>query len=94
MRWVNAQETVLLNQFAIRAVSHIGLRRDGEGGFWSITMYLVDGGCWFVPNPLNRFTVSPRDNPKFNSDGSLTVYFQKRVAGQGQGKQLAADAEG
>lgn len=45
-------------------------------GFWSITMYLVDGGWWFVPNPLNRFTVSPRDNPKYNADGSLTLYFQ------------------
>lgn len=45
-------------------------------GFWSITMYIVDGGWWFYPNPLNKFTVSMRDKPKFNPDGSLTLYFQ------------------
>ena len=26
---------------------------------------------WFVPNALNKFTVSPRNNLKYNSDGSL-----------------------
>lgn len=51
-------------------------------GFWSITMYMIDGGWWFVPNVLNRFTVSPRDNPKFNADGSLTLYFQKDSPGK------------
>jgi len=50
-------------------------------GFWSITMYMIDGGWWFVPNPLNRFTVSPRNNPKLNADGSLTLYFQNASPG-------------
>ena len=50
-------------------------------GFWSITMYLVDQGWLFVPNPLNKFTVSLRDNPKFNPDGSLTLYFQNESPG-------------
>ena len=50
-------------------------------GFWSITMYMIDQGWWFVPNPLNRFTVSLRDNPKFNADGSLTLYFQNESPG-------------
>ena len=45
-------------------------------GFWSITMYEIDQGWWFVPNALNKFTVSLRDNPKYNADGSLTLYFQ------------------
>lgn len=45
-------------------------------GFWSITMYITDGGLWFYPNALNKFTVSLRDKPKFNEDGSLTLYFQ------------------
>jgi hypothetical protein len=45
-------------------------------GFWSITMYEIDKGWWFVPNALNKFTVSMRDNPKLNADGSLTLYFQ------------------
>lgn len=50
-------------------------------GFWSITMYYDDGGYWFYPNPLNKFTVSMRDNPKFNDDGSLTLYFQHASPG-------------
>jgi hypothetical protein len=51
-------------------------------GFWSITMYMIDQGWWFVPNPLNKFTVSLRDNPKFNADGSLTLYFQNESPGK------------
>lgn len=51
-------------------------------GFWSITMYMIDKGWWFVPNPLNKFTVSLRDNPKFNDDGSLTLYFQNQSPGK------------
>jgi hypothetical protein len=50
-------------------------------GFWSITMYMIDGGWWFVPNPLNKFTVSMRNNPNFNPDGSLTLYFQSDSPG-------------
>ena len=50
-------------------------------GFWSITMYMIDQGWWFVPNPLNKFTVSMRNNPKFNADGSLTLYFQNESPG-------------
>jgi hypothetical protein len=51
-------------------------------GFWSITMYMVDQGWWFVPNPLNKFTVSMRNNPTFNADGSLTLYFQNESPGK------------
>jgi hypothetical protein len=50
-------------------------------GFWSITMYMIDEGWWFVPNPLNKFTVSPRDNLKPNPDGSITLYFQAKSPG-------------
>jgi hypothetical protein len=45
-------------------------------GFWSITMYEIDQGWWFVPNDLNKFTVSPRNNLKYDRDGSLTLYLQ------------------
>jgi hypothetical protein len=51
-------------------------------GFWSITMYEIDNGWWFVPNALNKFTVSPRDNLKYNTDGSLTLYFQNQSPGK------------
>lgn len=51
------------------------------GGFWSITMYEIDNGWWFVPNALNKFTVSPRNDLKYNEDGSLTLYFQNESPG-------------
>jgi hypothetical protein len=49
--------------------------------FWSITMYMIDEGWWFVPNQLNKFTVSPRNDLKYNADGSLTLYFQNASPG-------------
>ena len=42
-------------------------------GFWSITMY--DSSYFFYPNALNKLTVSMRDHPVFNTDGSLDLYF-------------------
>jgi hypothetical protein len=50
--------------------------------FWSITMYMIDDGWWFVPNKLNKFTVSPRNHLKANADGSTTLYFQKDSPGK------------
>jgi len=50
--------------------------------FWSITMYEIDQGWWFVPNPLNKFTVSPRNDLKSNADGSVTLYFQTESPGK------------
>jgi hypothetical protein len=51
-------------------------------GYWSITMYEIDKGWWFVPNSLNKFTVSPRNNLTYSADGSLTLYFQNAPPGQ------------
>jgi hypothetical protein len=51
-------------------------------GFWSITMYEIDQGWWFVPNPLNKFTVSPRNDLVANADGSITLYFQNESPGK------------
>ncbi len=51
-------------------------------GFWSITMYEIDKGWWFVPNGLNKFTVSPRNDLKSNPDGSVTLYFQNESPGK------------
>ena len=44
-------------------------------GFWSLTMY--DGDYFFVANPLNRYTLSPRNALKYNEDGSLDLFIQK-----------------
>jgi hypothetical protein len=49
-------------------------------GFWSLTMY--DGDYFFVPNPLNRYTVSQRDKLKANADGSQDLYFQNESPGE------------
>jgi hypothetical protein len=49
-------------------------------GFWSITMY--DKDYFFVPNPLNRYTISQRNMLKANADGSVDVYVQKDSPGK------------
>ncbi len=43
-------------------------------GFWSVTMY--DGDYFFVDNPLNRYSISARQDLKKNDDGSVDLYFQ------------------
>lgn len=49
-------------------------------GFWSLTMY--DGQYFFVPNPLNRYTLSSRFKFNYNKDGSLDFYIQKESPGK------------
>jgi hypothetical protein len=49
-------------------------------GFWSLTMY--DGHYFFVPNPLNRYTLSSRNKFEYNQDGSLDLYIQKDSPGK------------
>ncbi|MFO1027843.1 MAG: DUF1254 domain-containing protein [Acetobacteraceae bacterium] len=48
-------------------------------GFWSITMY--DANYFFVANPINRYSISPRQNLKQNADGSVDLYVQKDSPG-------------
>lgn len=48
-------------------------------GFWSITMY--DAGYFFVANPINRYSISPRQNLRSNPDGSIDLYIQKDTPG-------------
>jgi hypothetical protein len=43
-------------------------------GFWSLTMYNAE--YFFVDNPLNRYTLSPRDHLATNPDGSTDLYIQ------------------
>jgi hypothetical protein len=50
------------------------------GAFWSVTLYDAEG--YQVPNPLNRFALSSWMPLKFNSDGSLDLYFQNESPGK------------
>ena len=51
-------------------------------GFWSLTMY--DSEYFFVPNPLNRYTLSSRNKFKTNKDGSVDLYIQNVSPGKGK----------
>ena len=66
---------------ANRYVLHFG---KGElppvNGFWSLTMY--DANYFFVPNPINRYTVSQRNKLKANADGSVDLYVQNVSPGK------------
>jgi hypothetical protein len=48
-------------------------------GFWSITMY--DANYFFVANPINRYSISARQNLQRNDDGSVDLYVQKDSPG-------------
>jgi hypothetical protein len=61
------------NNYVIRFASRNDL--PPANGFWSLTMY--DSGYFFVPNALNRYTLSERNQLKTNADGSIDLYLQK-----------------
>ncbi|MDC3985340.1 DUF1254 domain-containing protein [Polyangium jinanense] len=51
-------------------------------GFWSLTMY--NERFFFYDNPLNRYTLSPRNALQYNDDGSLDLYIQHESPGEGK----------
>jgi hypothetical protein len=61
-------------------------------GFWSLTMY--DKDYFFVPNALNRYTVSQRNAFKTNADGSIDLYIQKDSPGKDKEQNWLPAPEG
>jgi hypothetical protein len=51
-------------------------------GFWSLTMY--DATYYFVPNPLNRYTLSSRNRFVPNPDGSVDLSLQADSPGKAE----------
>ncbi len=51
-------------------------------GFWSLTMY--NAQYFFVANPLNRYTLSARNQLKKNADGSVDLFLQHESPGKGK----------
>lgn len=49
-------------------------------GFWSLTMY--NSEFFFIENPLNRYTLSQRNEFKLNVDGSIDLYLQNESPGK------------
>jgi hypothetical protein len=49
-------------------------------GFWSVTMY--NAQYFFVDNPINRYSISPRQDLKANPDGSVDLYIQHESPGK------------
>jgi len=48
-------------------------------GFWSITMY--DENYFFIDNPINRYSISARQDLKANPDGSIDLLIQNKSPG-------------
>ena len=59
-------------------------------GFWSITMY--NAKLFFVANPINRYSISARQDLKRNADGSVDLYVQHELPGADKEFELAACA--
>ena len=60
-------------------------------GFWSLTMY--DADRFFVPNALNRYTLSQRDKSRRERRRLSKHLSPSRFARQGQRGELAARSE-
>ena len=53
------------------------LRLGGSGRSWR----LISAAMFFVANPINRYSMSVRTNPKYEPDGSLVIYIQNESPG-------------
>ena len=61
-----------------------------HNAFWSLTM--GDAGNRFVPNPINRYSVSDRSGLVPNADGSVDIYIQNTAPTGHESNWLPAPA--
>ena len=61
-----------------------------NNAFWSLTM--GDAQNRFVPNPLNRYSVSDRSGLVSNADGSVDIYLQNAAPAGHESNWLPAPA--
>ena len=61
-----------------------------NSAFWSLTM--ADAHQRFVPNPINRYSVSDRSGLAHNADGSVDIYIQKGAPAGHESNWLPAPA--
>jgi len=61
-----------------------------NNAFWSLTM--GDNHNRFVPNPMNRFSVSDRSGLVPNTDGSVEIYIQNAAPAGHESNWLPAPA--
>ena len=62
-----------------------------NNAFWSLTM--GDAKNRFVPNPLNRYSVSDRSGLVPNADGSVDIYLQNAAPAGHESNWLPAPAD-
>ncbi len=63
-----------------------------NNAFWSLTM--SDAKNHFVPNPINRYSVSDRSGLVANPDGSVDIYIQNAPPAGHESNWLPAPAAG
>jgi hypothetical protein len=61
-----------------------------NNAFWSLTM--GDAGNHFVPNPINRYSVSDRSGLAPNADGSVDIHIQHAAPAGHESNWLPAPA--
>ena len=61
-----------------------------NNAFWSLTM--GDAGNRFVPNPIDRYSVSDRSGLVPNADGSVDIYIQNTAPAGHESNWLPAPA--
>ena len=50
-------------------------------GVQTCALPIYDANYFFVANPINRYSISARQNLKANADGSVDLYIQKDSPG-------------